>query len=153
MVFDDLIILWMLTRRFFFERICDCKMRPPMSTRMSARSFSTIYAESNVDKNVGQIIFDELIRPLMSTRMSARSFSSIQYDVGSDNLLLSFSLTEPTIQVDQRERQKNCQTKQNLISENLIQTQLSQKLWNWILFWKCHKDIKFNEKLSQVNKC
>ncbi len=49
-------------------------MRPLMSTRMSARSFSTIYAESNVDKNFGQIIFDELIRPLMSTRMSERYF-------------------------------------------------------------------------------
>ncbi len=145
-------------------------MQPLMSARMSVRYFSTIYAKSNVKQNVDQIIFVDSMQSRMwqecrpdqfrrfnatsnVTRMSTRSFSTIQWDVGSDNLLLSFSLTEPAIQVDQRERQKNCQTKRNLISENLIQKKLSQKLWNWILFRKCQKDIKFNEKPSEVNKC
>jgi hypothetical protein len=115
--------------------------------------FRRVHTTFNVNKNVGQILFVDSMQSRMSTRMSARSFSTIQWDIECDNLLLSFSLTEPAIQVDQRERQKNCQTKRNLISQNLIQTKLSQKLWNWTLFWKCQKDIKFNEKPSQVNKC
>jgi hypothetical protein len=97
-----------------------------MSARMSARYFSTNYAKSNVNVECRTDNFRRFNVTSEVTRMSTRSFSTIQCDVGSDNLLLSFSLTEPAIQVDQRERQKNCQTKRNLISENLIQTKLSQ---------------------------